>query len=98
VIGATCEEGEGEMINELGDGDDMESGLELWDGCSPRKVSNGSQAFELEYLEMAVIGLGGRAPDWCGVSDDRMQDSIVNSSSLLGMESVESHASRGNIL
>jgi exosome complex RNA-binding protein Csl4 len=42
VIGATCKEGEGEMINELGDGDDMESSLELWDGCSLRKVSNDS--------------------------------------------------------
>jgi hypothetical protein len=29
VIGATCEEGEGEMINELGNGDDMEIGMEL---------------------------------------------------------------------
>jgi hypothetical protein len=28
VIGATCEEGEGEMIHELGDGDDMEIGME----------------------------------------------------------------------
>jgi hypothetical protein len=47
---------------------------------------------------MAVIGLGGRAPDRCGVGDDRMQDSVVNISSLLGTESAESHASRGNIL
>jgi hypothetical protein len=44
VIGATCGEGEGEMIYELGDGDDMTIGMELWDGCSPRKVSNDSQA------------------------------------------------------
>jgi hypothetical protein len=54
VIGATCEEGEGEMIYELGDGDDMEIGMKLWDGCSPRKVSNDSQAFGLEDLETAV--------------------------------------------
>jgi hypothetical protein len=40
VVGATCKEGEGEMIYELGDGDDMEIGMELWDGCSPREVSN----------------------------------------------------------
>jgi hypothetical protein len=49
VNGATCEEGEGEMINELGDGDDMEIGVELWDGCSPRKVSNDSQAFHVMF-------------------------------------------------
>jgi hypothetical protein len=76
VIGATCEEGEGEMIYELGDGDVIEIGMVLWYGCSPRKVSNDSQAFGLEHLETAVIGLGGRAPDRCSVCDDRTQESF----------------------
>jgi hypothetical protein len=71
LSGAPCEEGEGEMINELRDGADMEIGMELWDGCSPRKVSNDSQALGLEHLETVVIGVGGRAPDRCGVGDDR---------------------------
>jgi hypothetical protein len=73
VVAVTCEEGEGEMIYELGDGDDTAIGMELWDGCSP-KVSDDSQAFGLERLETAVIGLGGTTPYRCSIGDDRTQE------------------------
>jgi hypothetical protein len=67
VIGAAFEEVVCEMINELVDWDYLEIGMELCDGCSPRKVSNDAQAFGLKHLGMAVIGLRVGAPDRCGV-------------------------------
>jgi hypothetical protein len=42
------------MINELVDWNYLEIGMEMRDGCSPRKVSNYAQAFGLKHLEMAV--------------------------------------------
>jgi hypothetical protein len=61
VSGAACEEVGCEMINELVDWNYLEIGMEMRDGCSPRKVSNDAQAFGLKHLEVAVVGLSCRS-------------------------------------
>jgi hypothetical protein len=55
VSGAACEEVGCEMIIESVDWNYLETGMEMCDGYSPRKVSNEAQAFGLKHLEMAVL-------------------------------------------
>jgi hypothetical protein len=74
VSGAACEEVGCEIINELVEWNYLETGMDVRDRCSPRKVSNDAHAFGLKHLEMAVVGLRGGAAARCGVGNYGTQE------------------------